>query len=337
MKPANGRVQKIHDFVTNLYPALLAQGVSSTKIILPESQNWSDPQNLGSPSLADPNVAADVGVVACHNYDGLNGPATLTKNSSGKPLWETEVAMLSGSDSSIANGVYYAQRIYLYMTQANANAYHYWWLVSGSSTSGNEGLLDNGGNITKRLFAFGQYSRFVRPNYYRIDATNTTFAMISAYRDTNSGNFAVVAVNTNASYDVTQTFNFTNFTAATVTPWITSATLNLAPQSSVTVTNGSFTYDVPAQSIVTFVGQGTTNFPPVFTPVSNVTVNPGVTVQVTNTATAYDVPPYSLTYSAANTFPSGATINPASGIFTWRPSVSQANTTNQIKGCRHGQ
>ena len=57
-------------------------------------------------------------------------PIPAAMSTYGKALWETEVALLSGSDSSIANGVYYAQRIYLYMTQAQANAYHYWWLVA---------------------------------------------------------------------------------------------------------------------------------------------------------------------------------------------------------------
>lgn len=327
---------QIHDFVTNLSLALSAHGVSSTKIIIPESESWSGDTALFTPTLNDPNTASAVSIVADHDYVANNGvgdqstPAQLS--TSGKALWETEVALLSGSDSSIANGVYYAQRIYQYMTQAQANAYHYWWLVSGSSTSGNEGLLDNSGNITKRLFAFGQYSRFVRPNFNRIDATKSqTPALVSAYKDSASPAFAIVVVNTNSLSDVIQTFNLTNFTATSVTPWVTSATLNLTPQSSVTVTNGSFTYDVPAQSIVTFVGQGVTNSPPVFTVVSNLSVNPGVTVLVTNVATAADVPPYSLTYGAASALPSGATLDPTSGVFSWRPSVSQANSTNQIE------
>ena len=109
---------------------------------------------------------------------------------------------------------------------------------------------------TKRMFTIGNYSRFVRPNFYRIDATSSQpSALISAYKDTNSAAFAIVVVNTNAATDVIQTFNLANFTAASVTPWITSATLSLAPQTPVNVTNSSFTYDVPAMSVVTFVGQ----------------------------------------------------------------------------------
>ncbi len=126
----------IHDFVTNLYNALVAKGVGSTKIILPESENWQDPQNLAGPAMTDPNVAADVGIIADHNYDGANGPATLTKNSYGKSLWETEVSQLDGESSDIANGVYYAERIFLFMTVAQANAWHYWWLVPYGSNTG---------------------------------------------------------------------------------------------------------------------------------------------------------------------------------------------------------
>ena len=77
---------------------------------------------------------------------------------------------------------------------------------------------------TKRMFAIGNYSRFVRPNFYRVEATSSQpSALTSAYKATNSTAFAIVVVNTNAATDVIQTFNLTNFTAASVTPWITSA------------------------------------------------------------------------------------------------------------------
>ena len=249
---------QFHDFITNLYAALVAKGMGSTKIIVPESENWTDPHDLAGTALGDPAVAAEVGIVADHDYvpDNSVGDQTVPAQivtPSGQATWETEVALLSGSDSSIANGVYWGRRIYQYMTQAQANAYHYWWLIS----SGNQGLIDTSAFPTKRLFVFGQYSRFVRPNFYRIDATSSQpSAFISAYRATNSTAFAIVVVNTNAGTDVIQTFNLTNFTAVSVTPWITSATLSLAPQTPVSLTNSSFTYDVPAMSVVTFVGQG---------------------------------------------------------------------------------
>jgi hypothetical protein len=306
--------------------------------MLPESQNWTDPHDLAGPSMSDPNAAAKVGIIANHNYVPNNDvgdqtvPAAIP--SYGKALWETEVALLSGSDSSIANGVYYAKRIHLFLTRAQANAYHYWWLLA----SGNQGLIDTSAFPTKRLFTFGQYSRFVRPNFYRIDATSSqASAWISAYKDSASTAFAIIVINTNAATDVIQSFNLTNFTAVSVTPWITSQTMSLAPQSPVNLANSSFTYTVPAMSVVTFAGQG--NTPPGIGVVSNQTVNPGVTLLVTNAASDLDLPAQLLTFSAGNTLPANATVNSSSGVFSWRPLVSQANTTNliQIKVTDSGQ
>jgi glucuronoarabinoxylan endo-1,4-beta-xylanase len=323
----------IHDFVTNLYNALVASNVASTKIMLPESENWQDYHNLAGPAMIDPNVAADVGIIADHNYDGANGPANLTKNSYGKALWETEVSQLAGESSSIANGVYYAQRIFLFMTVAQANAWHYWWLVPYGS---NTGLMDTNAAPTKRLFTVGNYSRFVRPGCYRIDVTNNNpVTSISAYKDTNSGNFAIVAVNS-TSATVTQIFNLTNFPAAgSVTPWITSSNLSLASQTPVTVTGSSFTYTLPALSVVTFVGQGIVgapNTPPTLTPVPNQTINAGMTLQVTNMAVDTNLPSQSLAFSLLNgpTNSTLITLNGTNAVFAWRPLVGQANTTNPI-------
>jgi glucuronoarabinoxylan endo-1,4-beta-xylanase len=109
------------------------------------------------------------------------------------------------------------------------------------------------------MFALGQYSRFVRPGYYRIGVSNNAFTSVSAYKDTNSGTFAIVAINP-ASTTVTQVFNLTNFsTVSSVTPWITSSNLSLASQSGVGVTNSAFFYALPALSVVTFVGQISVN------------------------------------------------------------------------------
>jgi hypothetical protein len=191
---------------------------------------------------------------------------------------------------------------------------------------------------TKRMFTIGNYSRFVRPNFYRVNATSSqSSALISAYKDTNSTAFAIVVVNTNAATDVIQTFNLANFTAASVIPWVTSGTLSLVPQPAVNLTNSSFTYTIPAMSVVTFAGRG--NTPPTIGFVPAQTVNPGVTLLVTNTASDSDLPPQTLTFGGANIFPANATINASSGVFSWRPLVSQANTTNaiQIKVTDSGQ
>jgi glucuronoarabinoxylan endo-1,4-beta-xylanase len=117
-------------------------------------------------------------------------------------------------------------------------------------------LTDVNGNPAKRMYVLGQYSRFVRPGYYRIGTSTSGNVLISAFNDTNSDNFVIVALN-NTSGSISQTFNLTNFPAlvSSVTPWITSATNSLANLAPISVSGSSFTYLLPAQSVVTFVGQ----------------------------------------------------------------------------------
>jgi O-glycosyl hydrolase len=240
-----------HDFLGHLYPAFAAKGVTA-KIIMPESAQWTF--SLATATLNDPATAAGVDIIAAHNYDGGGAVAYPLGASLGKHLWETEVSSFESFDPSISNGLRWAQKINDWMTIANANAWHYWWLIDGSGD--NEALLGPGGVTTKRLFAMGNFSKFVRPGYYRIgtSASPASGVSISAYKDPGSGKFAIVAINHNSSA-ITLTFNLNGFTANSVDPWTTSATLNLAPQPTISVGGGnSFGATLPPASVTTFVG-----------------------------------------------------------------------------------
>ncbi len=104
--------QQFHDFIPFLYNALVANNVSSTKIMLPESQNWQDPQNLAATAMNDPSVAAEVGIIADHNYDNnATGPANLTHPNYGKALWETEVSTFDAFNGGINNALFWAGRV----------------------------------------------------------------------------------------------------------------------------------------------------------------------------------------------------------------------------------
>ena len=255
--------QQIHDFVPYLAGALAASNVASTKIVVAEDQHWET--NYYATAMSDPTVATNVSIVACHNYDNCppsGTPAALPLyDNTNAALWETETAELSCTgnfNGSISDAMYWAGRIHLFMTVAGVNAWHYWWLISDNAD--NEGLTDDNGYPALRMYVLGQYSRFVRPNNYRIDLANyNTYAVLAtAYKDPVSNTFAIVVANTNATA-TNQSFYLTNFTATSVTPWMTSSNVSLAAQSAVTVTNSSFSYTIPAMSIITFVGAGLTN------------------------------------------------------------------------------
>ena len=218
--------QQIHDFVPYLAAALAASNVASTKIILPEDENWQT--NLYYTSMSDPTVATNVGIVACHDYDGSPPseiPAALsTYDNPNAALWETEVSAYNPYDPSITNALYWAERIHLFLTVAQVNAFHYWWLMSDNPD--NEGLTSTNGIPAMRMYALGNFSRFVRPGFNRIGVANNAFTAISAYKNPANGAFAIVAINTSPAA-VTQIFDLANFTAASVTPWITSGAYSL--------------------------------------------------------------------------------------------------------------
>ena len=70
------------------------------------------------------------------------------------------------------------------------------------------------------------------------------------------------------------------------------------------------------------------NVAPVPGPIADRTVNPGQMISFTATATDADLPTNGLSFSLVNP-PVGATIS-GGGAFQWRPSVAQADTTNQV-------
>jgi glucuronoarabinoxylan endo-1,4-beta-xylanase len=300
-----------------------ASAITNAPVMMPESESYNT--SYSDPTLNDAVAAANITFIGGHLYGNGNAGVTVTDypnaHNKGKLTWMTEFLV---NDQTIGTAITTAEQIHQCLTTGNMSAY-VWWKCLGTPN----GLVDSNGVPQIRGFVMAQFSRFVRPNYYRIDVTNSTTASISAYKDTNSPNFAIVAINTNLTASVVQTFDLTNFNAASVTPWITSATQSLAVQSSVTLTNGSFTYTLPPLSVITFAGQAVGNSGPVLVPIPNQTINAGMTLVLTNVATDPNVPPLKLNFSLL-AGPTNATLNATNGVFTWRPPVSQAGTTNPV-------
>ena len=231
-------------FLPVLSNTFARDGVTA-QILLPEETSWNF--ELASSIFNDPNLLADVGIVAGHNYGGAPAPVP---QAAGKGLWETEVSSFEAFDPGIGNALGWAKNIHDFMTVAHAGAWHYWWIKSLGND--NEGLLGPNWELTKRFWAVGNYSRFVRPGWVDIGATDDGGVFVSAFKDPASGQFAIVAVNQGNA--VSKTFNLQGFLTGAVTPWVTSANLDLAQQADIAVSGSSFTADLPAQSVTTFIG-----------------------------------------------------------------------------------
>jgi hypothetical protein len=73
-----------------------------------------------------------------------------------------------------------------------------------------------------------------------------------------------------------------------------------------------------------------TNSPPVLAPIADKTVSEGQLLTFTAEAFDPDLPPQQLTFSLGPGAPSGATIHPETGVFTWTPTSFQGGVTYQI-------
>ncbi len=235
-----------------LGPDLAAAGFNNI-IMMPES--FADNLTGSNTTMADSNAAKYVKVIGMHLYGG--GPTAIPSSYSttaGHTVesWETEISEKT-SDNNIDSGIYYAALLHKCIVDNNFNAFCYWWLVPTGSDD--EGLCDSSGNPTKRLYTIGNYSKFVKPGFVRIGATEapTSGLSCSAYTDPNSGKFVIVVINQNSSA-TSQQFSLNGLSATSVTPWQTDANNNLVAQSAVSVSGNSFTYSLPAQSVMSFVG-----------------------------------------------------------------------------------
>lgn len=245
----------------NLGPTFAARGLSQTRIMMPETSGYLNMARMTTTTMDDSAAAAYVGIIAWHDYD--DSPTAINPFASlGKKYWETEVSAAPGAgpskcngcwDPSIEDALMWAEIINNRMVSANANAWHYWALMS--STVSNQGLSGiDAKPVAKRAFMMGNYSKFVRPGFYRIDATPApqSGVLVSAYKDSSSGALVIVAINT-TSGNISQTFTLNGATVASVTPWITSASLDLAPQTAFDVSGKSFSYTLPGLSITSLV------------------------------------------------------------------------------------
>ncbi len=215
---------QISDFVPILRDALEEKNEGDTKIMVAEGIGWrKESFDLCMDALIENGDSVDI--IAAHNYDG---EPYKPQNIGNKALWQTEVSIPDCYDGSMDNALYWAVNIHKFLTVAEVNAWHYWWLKPRTDADAlddppdNSALTDRAGNPAKRMWAIGNYSKFIRPDYYRIDSVDNGGVLVSAFKNTNdtsASKWVIVAVNTNAG-DTETTFQLHGLPIKQMTPWI---------------------------------------------------------------------------------------------------------------------
>jgi len=276
---------ELNTFVRDhLGPAFAARNIPA-KIMMPEHVNFSEDSRITT-ALNDPITVNYVDLIGTHAY-GLNlntevvtGTFPVTK-SRGKGLWQTEFMSNGAPQDNVfennlaGDGVRYSKIMSDMLNFAEINAYIPWWGISNSGADGSNLIrLANDGtpqgsaaaNFTgtetgeyrafKRFYAFGHWSRFVRPGFVRISHPGYQPAdgvRISVFKDEATGSFVINALN-QGTEDQTFTLGLNGFPhPAYMAAYRTSDYENHHKVDSVPVDEGTLTISLPVASVTTYV------------------------------------------------------------------------------------
>jgi glucuronoarabinoxylan endo-1,4-beta-xylanase len=236
-------------FIDALGPKLAALN-PPVKVLAAEPDNWGNlwgGDQYGPAILADSMANSFVGPIAAHDYGTTNAgtygrPAPPTNNT--HHVWETECTPNGNGPITIATMVYAA------FSTGGVSGWHYWWtqdFVGRDPT-----------NPPPQVYALGNFSRFVRPGYFRVDVTgapapSASAPLVVAFTNQADGKVVIVVVNGGGSQQVSF-FVAGKAWPASVTPYVTTTSSKLAAGTPITVTAARFTASLTGQSVTTFVG-----------------------------------------------------------------------------------
>ncbi|MFF7172471.1 glycoside hydrolase [Streptomyces pseudovenezuelae] len=260
---------------------IIADESSSTVSFNTEVPQW----------ISQPDTAQYVDKLAHHTYnnpgDDQRAKIYETSRSVGKQSWSTEICCFGNGgtgwaqeyDPTIDGGLNLSRIIYKDFATAHDSAFQWWVALSemiGSdplaknSEGWNDGLIyydpdyaTNGNQTlyyTKRYYALGQYSKFVRPGAVAHNVTGVPDGVeVSTYDD--HGKWVAVVNNHNTT-DTAVKLHFNSKAPVRASKAVrTSATESWANVAKPSVKGGTASATLPARSITTYVldqkGHGT--------------------------------------------------------------------------------
>lgn len=260
---------------------IIADESSSTVSFNTEVPQW----------ISQPDTAQYVDKLAHHTYnnpgDDQRAKIYETSRSVGKQSWSTEICCFGNGgtgwaqeyDPTIDGGLNLSRIIYKDFATAHDSAFQWWVALSemiGSdplaknSEGWNDGLIyydpdyaTNGNQTlyyTKRYYALGQYSKFVRPGSVAHNVTGVPDGVeVSTYDD--HGKWVAVVNNHNTT-DTAVKLHFNSKAPVRASKAVrTSATESWANVAKPSVKGGTASATLPARSITTYVldqkGHGT--------------------------------------------------------------------------------
>lgn len=241
----------LRDVVKLLGRALESEGFK-TKLVIPDDIHPSSAADIARIILADPEARRFVGAVAFHLYGEpleASAPIAAIASQYGIPLWMSEFYT--------ADWMQWAIITHSLLSDYNATAVDY--LAGFLSDSPDDpslialrhsGTSYLGYRMVDEYYAFGNFTRYVRPGAVRLAASSDVSDLkVSAFEQ--DGKLAVVAINESET-DTPVHFNFVRGAPGSFNIVRTSAHQHLAPLPSITLSSATTEIILPGRSITTF-------------------------------------------------------------------------------------
>ncbi|KAJ5109431.1 hypothetical protein N7456_006106 [Penicillium angulare] len=230
------------------------------KITCCDGIGWDDQEAMMAGLEAGPDPAINyLDTVTGHGYDSAPTYPLSTK----KKTWLTEWADLSGGytpytfyeNGGVGEGMTWANHIQVAMRDAGTSAFLYWIGAENSTTnSALINLLVDEVVPSKRFWAFAQFSKFVRPGAYRVEASSSNANVTVSSFENENGKIATQLLN-QLGVDVEVSVQIASLKSGVVIhPYLTNNEYDLeALNTFKSGKGGSFQARVPARSMISFV------------------------------------------------------------------------------------
>lgn len=237
--------------------------IVGAKVAAPESLNFN--QTMTNAILSDDIAANSIDIVAGHIYGGGTAKLPLAEQKN-KEIWMTEylLNLNTGNAGAAAWSTYsesakWTESIAMLKSihdsmMVNWNAYVWWYLQRYYSFIGDGEQGTVNGEVMKRGIGFSHFSKFIRPGYKRVEAIENPRSGIYVSAYTGEGKTIINAINISGSA-VSQQFSIEGTSATSIIPYVTSETLSMQKQTSITIIPeiDGFNVSLPAKSITTFI------------------------------------------------------------------------------------
>jgi len=242
------------DFIKILGPTLQKANLS-VGINCCDAEGWSSQAGmLGQLASVDQYIST----ITAHSYTSSPGSPMNTRHR----VWQTEAADLNGnwqgafySNGGAGEGMTWANNIHTALVNANASGYLY-WIGAQTGTTNSKLIRLDGNNVTpsKRLWAFGQFSRNVRPGAVRVGVSGAPNGVRAAAFRNVDGSVAVVFINTGTSTASVQvkTSGGDSFAAASAAAYLTDNSHDFN-ETTVSLSGAAAGTSIPGRSIVSVV------------------------------------------------------------------------------------